>query len=164
MATFGEKALVPTAPDDPLAARSLADAGRHPGDDLRYGPGVVELHLAQHATGRLQVIVGVDQPRDDRRSAQVLDAGRWSGQVADLGVADRDEPPIANRHGRRPGIGVINRVHGAVDENQIRGEHIGPARHGISCEAGMRRRPASPPLADGPGGTRGLYPAPGKFR
>ena len=132
MAPFGEKALVPTAPDDPLAARCLAHARRHPGHDLGYGPGVVELHLAQHATGRLQVIVGVDQPRDDRRSAQVFDAGRRSGQVADLAVADGDEPPIADRHGRRPRIGVIDRVHGAVDENQIRGEQIGPARHCVS--------------------------------
>jgi hypothetical protein len=75
------------------------------------------------------MIVGVDQPRDDRRTAQVLDAGRWSSQVADLGVADRDEPPIADSHSRCPGIGVVNRVHGAVDENQIWGEQIGPAKH-----------------------------------
>ncbi|MCC2629549.1 MAG: hypothetical protein K0S14_3199 [Thermomicrobiales bacterium] len=129
MATFGEKAFVPTAPDDPLAARCLAHARRHPGHDLGYGPAVVELHLTQHATGCLQMIVGVDQPRDDCRSAEVFDAGRRSGQVANLSVADSNEPPIADGHGRRPRIGVIDRVDGAVDENQIRGEQIGPVRH-----------------------------------
>ena len=129
VATFGEKALVPTTPDDPLARRRLAHPRRHAGDDLRYGAGVVELHLAQHATGRLEVIVGVDQPRDDRRSAEVLDARRRPGQGADLVVADRDEPPVADGHGRCPGIGVIDRVNRAVDENEIRGEGIGSAGH-----------------------------------
>jgi hypothetical protein len=158
MAAFGEQTLVPTAPDDPLARRRLAHAHRHAGDDLRYGPGVVELDLVQHAAGRLQVVVGVDQPRDDRRSAQVLDTRRRPGQDPNLVAADRDEPPIMDGNGRCPGMVIIDSVHGAVDENQIWGERIGRAGHHYLPRP-ARRRSTSPALVDEPGGTRGLCPA-----
>src|SRR5215207_3448490 len=129
MAAFSEETLVPTASDDPLARWRLAHARRHSGDDLGYGPGVVELDLAQHATGRLQMIVSVDQPRDDGRSAKVLDARRPPCQGADLIAADRDKSPISDGQRRCRWIGVIDRMNCAVDEYEIRGERVGRAGH-----------------------------------
>src|SRR5688500_9091352 len=136
MATFGEKTLVPTAPHDPLARRRLAYTHRHAGHNLGHGAGVEELDLAQHATGRLQVVMGVDQPRDDCRSAQILDARRRPGQRADLVATDRDEALIADCYSRRPGTAVIDRVDGAIDENQTRGERIGPTGHRYVLKSG----------------------------
>src|SRR5829696_8149342 len=101
MASFGEQTLVPTAPDDPLTPWRLAHTRRHTGDNLGHSASVVKLGLAQHTAGRLQVVVGVDQAWYDCRSAQILNACGRSSQGANFIATDRDEPPIADGHGRR---------------------------------------------------------------
>ena len=130
VAPFGEQTLVPAAADHPFLFRRPTNSRRHALHDLGHGAGVVELNFAQHAPGRLQVIVGIDQTRHDRLPAQILDSRRWTSESANLIVAaDGDEPPVADGNGGCAGIPVIDRVDDRVDEDQIRSERSGRAGH-----------------------------------